>query len=88
MKICVVTLCEAVNHGAFLQAYAMKKYLEKEGHEVFFLKTYSWKMIKTMFRSLLSYNPKKWAFKKEFRKSYFFTQSLLKKTTQKKDTIW
>ena len=30
MKICVVTLCEAVNHGAFLQAYAMKKYLEEK----------------------------------------------------------
>ena len=83
MKICVVTLCEAVNHGAFLQAYAMKKYLEEKGHEVFFLKTYSWKMVKTMLRSLFSYNPKKWTFKRDFRKSYRYAQSLLKKTTRK-----
>ena len=31
MRVCVITLCEAVNYGAFLQAYSMKRFLEKKG---------------------------------------------------------
>lgn len=80
MKILVSTLCEAVNFGAFLQAYSLKCYLEQRGHRVYFLKTYSKKMIKTMLKSLYSYDIKKQAFKYKFRKGYFYGQSKLRKT--------
>ena len=74
MKICIVTLCEAVNYGAFLQAYSLKIYLEKRGHTVFFLRTYSKPMIKTMIKSLYTYNVRKMKFKSEFRHGYFCMQ--------------
>ena len=38
MRICIVTLYKTINSGSFLQAYALKKYLENNGHEVCFLK--------------------------------------------------
>lgn len=83
MKICIVTLCEAVNYGAFLQAYSLKTYLEKRGHTVFFLRTYSKPMIKTMIKSLYTYNVRKMKFKSEFRHGYFCMQKKLNKTFRK-----
>lgn len=38
MKVCVITPFDSANYGAFLQAYASKKFLEKQGNEVSFLK--------------------------------------------------
>lgn len=38
MKIGIVTVYDALNYGAFLQAYGMMKYLEQLGHEVYFVK--------------------------------------------------
>ena len=37
MKIAIVTVYDGLNHGSFLQAYALKTYLEELGHEVSFL---------------------------------------------------
>ena len=38
MKICIVTLYKTINSGSFLQAYALKKYLQSLGKQVYFLK--------------------------------------------------
>ncbi|MFW6016630.1 MAG: polysaccharide pyruvyl transferase family protein [bacterium] len=39
MKVCIITLYNSLNHGAYLQAYALSKVLEKYNFEVSFLKT-------------------------------------------------
>ena len=83
MRVCVITLCEAVNYGAFLQAYSMKRFLEKKGHDVVFLKSYSFPMLKTMIWSLYTYDRKKMEFKGVFRKGYLEAQKLLNKTFKK-----
>ena len=38
MKLGVVTIYNGANFGAYLQAYALKKYLEEKGHRVEHLK--------------------------------------------------
>lgn len=38
MRICIITVYNSNNYGAFFQAFALKEYLEMDGHEVFFLK--------------------------------------------------
>ena len=37
MKIGIVTVYDGLNYGSFLQAYAMKRFLEDKGHEVLFM---------------------------------------------------
>ncbi|MFW6016298.1 MAG: polysaccharide pyruvyl transferase family protein, partial [bacterium] len=39
MKVCIITLYNSLNHGAYLQAYALSKVLENHNLEVSFLKT-------------------------------------------------
>ncbi len=38
MKIGIITVYDSANYGAFLQAYASKRFLESYGHEVVFIK--------------------------------------------------
>lgn len=38
MRIGIVTPYDAANYGAYLQAYASKRYLESQGHEVFMIR--------------------------------------------------
>ena len=38
MRVGIVTVYDSGNYGSFLQAFAMKKYLEDRGHQVFFIK--------------------------------------------------
>ena len=38
MKIGIVTIYNGNNFGAYLQAYALKKYLEKQGNSVYHIK--------------------------------------------------
>lgn len=42
-KIGICTLYRAYNHGAFLQAYALKKYLQEQGYSVAFVNIYDLK---------------------------------------------
>jgi len=57
MKITVVTVHDSANFGSYLQAYAMKYFLEKRGHEVSFAITRDKKYVKSLFYSL---RPTKW----------------------------
>lgn len=39
MKLAIITLYDYFNYGSFLQAWAMQKYLQSQGNEVYFVKT-------------------------------------------------
>ncbi len=39
MRICIITVYNSLNCGSFLQAYALQRVLETQGHEVVFLRT-------------------------------------------------
>lgn len=49
MKIAVVTVHDSANFGSFLQAYALKNVLEKDGHEVCFTITRDKKYVKGLY---------------------------------------
>lgn len=49
MKITVITPFDSSNYGAFLQAYCLKVFLEKQGHQVFHLKVRSEDYIRSLF---------------------------------------
>jgi len=54
MKIGIVTVYNSLNCGSFLQAYALKKTLEKEGHQVVFVKREVYKSNKFLQRVILA----------------------------------
>lgn len=62
MKIGIITVPNASNCGSFLQAYALKEFLERAGHEAIFVKTRSDEYIKNLFynNSLLIRSIIKW----------------------------
>lgn len=49
MKIGVLTVYSVSNFGSFLQAYALKQYLESMGHEVYHIKIYSDQEVRKRF---------------------------------------
>ncbi len=49
MKICIISVPDSSNCGSFLQAYALKKYLESKGHVVSFYETRSEEYKKELF---------------------------------------
>ena len=51
MKIAVVTVHDSANFGSFLQAYALKNVLEKDGHEVCFAITRDKDYVKRLYYS-------------------------------------
>lgn len=58
MKIGIVTVYEPItNLGSYLQAYALKKFLEKNGHEVSLIKNIP--SIKTALKFICKINPKR-----------------------------
>ncbi len=54
MKIGIVTVYNSYNCGSYLQAYALKKTLEKMGHQVVFVKRDVYKTNKLPYRMMLS----------------------------------
>lgn len=52
MKICIVTLYNSLNYGAYLQAYALDRVLKEFKGEVSFLKTKARKPIKSSVKSM------------------------------------
>ena len=62
MKIGIVTVYDSSNCGSFLQAYAMKSFLEQDGHQVYFANFRSDKELKKIYydngllvRSIIKY---------------------------------
>ncbi len=77
MKICITTHCDAINHGAFLQAYALMKYVESFGVEVEFLLRIE-KYFAKQLKQLAVKHPKRFGYNlikllkfKMFQKRYF-----------------
>lgn len=53
MNISIVTVYNSLNYGSFLQAYALKTYLESLGHNVSFLETKARNPLKQTIRSTI-----------------------------------
>ena len=49
MKITVVTPYDSSNYGAYLQAFCLKYYLEKEGHEVVHVPTRDAEYVRNLY---------------------------------------
>ena len=49
MKVGIVTVYDSNNFGSYLQAYALKKVIEKLGHNVYFIKFRTEKEAKKVF---------------------------------------
>ena len=71
MKIVIITVYYAVNYGSYLQAFSLQEYLKGLGHEVVFIRHFSFKYTKWRIKCLFTYNPLKWAFKAKFALGYF-----------------
>lgn len=84
MKIGIVTYCEAVNYGAFLQAFSLGEYLKEKGHEVYYIKSFSFKMEYWKIHNLYAYHLDKVKFKNTFRKKWKQAQKCLNKTRKTK----
>lgn len=69
MNICVVTIFNELNYGAYLQAYALKKYLTEQGHSVEFYKKEKWSA-KDSLHALHLRKPAKLPFHYKLLKSY------------------
>lgn len=72
MRIGIVTFHNAINYGAVLQAYAMREFLRRRGHDVFFLnetETKSAGWIHSIFGKNVKSTVAKW--KKQIRKPGF-----------------
>lgn len=70
MKICIVTVYNSVNCGSYLQAMALKKALENQGHEVSFLKTGARKNTSVIKGSLVQ------ILKGKVKKGYYILKSM------------
>lgn len=85
MKIGIVTIYESItNFGSFLQAYALKQYLEKEGHEVYFVQNIS--TMKSILKNTIKINPKREFFSR-FKKAFYFVKDIRKLTLVDKKNI-
>lgn len=70
MNIGIVTFCEAVNYGAFLQAFCLGQYLKKNGNTVDYISTSSLKQKYWEFHNLYSYHFDRMKFRDEYRRKY------------------
>lgn len=76
MKINIVTVYDAMNNlGSYLQAYALKCFLENAGHEVTFVKNVS--LLSSVKKCILKINPKREFFLR-FSKCHKFVKALSK----------
>lgn len=77
MKIGILTLHNAFNYGAYLQAYALQKAIAKLGHEVEFINLSSFSNDLRRLRTMLSKKPAKLAFNFKKYKAFRRTQGFL-----------
>lgn len=76
MKVGIVTLYDSLNYGAYLQAYALQKFVKNMGHEVEFLNISTFYHKKIIYRSLINKRTKALIF--NFKKFRSFKQSFSK----------
>lgn len=74
MKISIVTIYEPItNYGSFLQCYALKTFLEQQGHQVKIVQNVS--PLKIITKKLLTLNPKREMLLR-FQKCYYMYKDL------------
>lgn len=67
MKIGIITFCEAVNYGAFLQAFSLGEFLKENDQDVEYITTRSLKSFYWNIHNLYAYHLDRIAFRNEFR---------------------
>lgn len=84
MKIGIVTIYESItNLGSFLQAYALKEFLQDAGHEIIFIENTSiWKSI---LKNELKLNPKREVLLRQLKTIYFIKDMKLLRRISKKE---
>ncbi len=84
MKIGIVTIYESItNLGSFLQAFALKSFLESKGHEVYFIQNKP--TLKTGLKCVLKLNPKREFFLRIIKTLKFFEDTKKLKLVAKND---
>ena len=83
MKIGIITFCEAVNYGAFLQAVSLGEFLKENDQDVEYITTRSLKSFYWNIHNLYAYHLDRIAFRNEFRHKWNKAQKKLKKTKKK-----
>ena len=83
MKIGIITFCEAVNYGAFLQAFSLGEFLKENDQDVEYITTRSLKSFYWNIHNLYAYHLDRIAFRNEFRHKWNKAQKKLKKTKKK-----
>ena len=83
MKIGIITFCEAVNYGAFLQAFSLGEFLKENNQDVEYITTRSLKSVYWNVHNLYAYHLDRIAFRNEFRHKWNKAQKKLKKTKKK-----
>lgn len=85
MKIGIITIYDAMNNlGSYLQAYALKLYLEELGHDVYFIENTS--LLNTVKSCIFKINPKR-EFLLRIQKCFKFLKALKKFNTVKKSSL-
>ena len=70
MKIGIITFCEAVNYGAFLQAFSLGEFLKENDQDVEYITTRSLKSFYWNIHNLYAYHLDRIAFRNEFNKLF------------------
>ncbi len=84
MQIGVITFCDAVNYGAYLQAFSLGEYLKKSGHEVSYIRTASLKSLYWEMHNLYAYHLNRIKFRNEFRHKWMKAKKKLNITRKRK----
>lgn len=82
MKVGIITYSEAVNYGAYLQAFSLGEYLKNEGHEVYYITTFSLKYKYWQIHNLYAYHLNRISFRSEFRHKWKECQKKFCKTNK------
>lgn len=84
MKIGIITIYEPItNLGSFLQAFALKTFLEKQGHDVYFIKNMS--ALKLAAKRVFKINPKREIFLRINKSIRFLSDNKKLKLINKKN---
>ena len=79
MRVCIITIFDEMNYGAYLQAFALGKKVEEYGHQVFFYQRKKWSVLDSI-HALHLRNPKHVFFYNELLRNFKSNWKLLKTT--------
>lgn len=83
MRIGIITFCDAVNYGAFLQAFSLGEYLKKYNHDVVYIRKKSIKSLYWQIHNLYAFHFDRIGFRNQFRHKWLAAKKRMKITTKK-----